>query len=314
MIHIDKKGVWHILLQIILLLLVTSLLLILNKNIIFDFYNNDLSHHLGLWLNGGILLLFALGLSRIIQLLFHYLKEQSNLLTLVQRLEKQYERPIENLNASSTAVWRYHRIVWLAGKNTPVNHAALATTLNARENARLTFVRFIQNILILAGVFGTIVSLSIALLGASDVLASAENLENISVIIDGMSTALSTTMTAIVCFVIFIYFSLRLRTIQTNFIAGVEEMTLFYLLPGITHDKNSLLQSVGQLVAELRQVVKSIHVVQRNHAENAQRLQLVVDDFQQSVGNLDQNMLEIQSILREGFRLAQPPSLPYSKH
>ncbi len=79
--------------------------------------------------------------------------------------------------------------------------------------------------------FGTIVSLSIALLGASDVIRATTEMGGLDMIIHGMSTALSTTMTAIFTYLFFGYFYLRLMDAQTHVVSRIESATSRQLLP-----------------------------------------------------------------------------------
>ena len=104
---------------------------------------------------------------------------------------------------------RYKTLLDLYSRRTAINHNALASTLMAQESSYISFPKFVNNILILTGVFGTIVSLSIALLGASDMLGNINDGDGLGVVIHGMSTALSTTMTAILAYLFFGYFYLK---------------------------------------------------------------------------------------------------------
>jgi hypothetical protein len=55
----------------------------------------------------------------------------------------------------------------------------------------------------LTGIFGTIVSLIFALVGAGRTLGSAVLTEGMAIMLSGMNTALTTTATAITCFFIY---------------------------------------------------------------------------------------------------------------
>ena len=106
----------------------------------------------------------------------------------------------------------------------------VSVDLGSESTTEFTLVRFVHNILILSGVFGTVVSLSIALMGASGLLSSPDNLQKMGTIVSGMSNALSTTVTAIVCYVFFAYFHLRLQDARTQLLANVKNTTL-YIMP-----------------------------------------------------------------------------------
>ena len=106
------------------------------------------------------------------------------------------EAGIQKLS-KSLVVQRYH-ILWNNRMELDrPQQAALSATLLNQEMGRLGLLRLILSVLILVGVFGTVASLSMALVGASDLLSFPQNGGGITVVVHGMSTALSTTMTAI---------------------------------------------------------------------------------------------------------------------
>ena len=68
---------------------------------------------------------------------------------------------------SALIVDRYYAVQTIARQHAEVNQGALAATLVASQTAQFTLVRFVNSILILAGVLGTVVSLAVALMGAA---------------------------------------------------------------------------------------------------------------------------------------------------
>jgi hypothetical protein len=188
----------------------------------------------------------------------------------------------------------------------PINHAALASTLVARESTTISLPKFINNILILTGVFGTIVSLSIALVGASNILdTDQQQAGDMGMVIHGMSTALSTTITAIVCYLIYGYFYIKLTDAQTHVLSGVEQVTTVYLLPRYHHTPESIVHEVAGLVRELRGVASEMRSAQSDYADAGSRLHSLVATLEQRVTPVSEDLRSIKRVLRDGFRLPE---------
>lgn len=259
---------------------------------------------MGVALNGLIIALFVFGLFRIMMVLMRYAREQEMVNRLADNLQEKVARPTASLPNSALAVRRYEKIRWINQQNAPINQAALAASLNASESSRLTLIRFVNNILILTGVFGTVVSLSIALVGASGILDSPESMSQMSVIIGGMSTALSTTITAILCFIAYAYFFLRLNDVKIKLLSNIEDMTSLYILPQITHTEQSIVRDVAKLTIALREAAVKLQTVEQQFITAGQGLQNAVESMHGQVNQVDDNMQEIKELVRKGFRLS----------
>jgi hypothetical protein len=236
-----------------------------------------------------------------------YTREQDALQRFLKRIEEHAPNPSLGLLAGSIIVDRYQAVQAIARQHAEVNQAALASTLAASQSTKFTLVRFVHNILILSGVFGTVVSLSIALMGASGLLSSPDNLQQMGTIVSGMSNALSTTVTAIVCYVVFAYFHLCLQDARTQLLANVENITTLYIMPRFRHVENSLMHDVAVLVAELRTAAETINHIQNRFLQAGDRLQVAVDDLQSAVAHSGDNIRVIRDSIREGFRLDEQP-------
>ena len=202
--------------------------------------------------------------------------------------------------------------------NGEINHAALSAMLNADETTRFGLIRFINNILILTGVFGTIVSLSVALLGASDLIDSADaSLGGMGLVIHGMSTALSTTITAIVAYVIFGYFYTRLNDVQTHCLSGIEQLTSIYLLPKYAATEEAVVNHMADLIKSiivaadklqqtqetLQQTHLNLQHTQQTYETSAQELRQTIAANHERIASMGGELESIKRILREGFRL-----------
>ena len=294
-----------VLLQLILLSIVLTLIILINLQFVSDLYFKNQATRVGYIVNGSILVLFAVGLFRIISLLMRYSLEESALARFLRNVEDEEARPTDKISKNSLIARRYRSVVEISKQNVAVNHSALASTLIATESTRLSLPKFISNILILTGVFGTIVSLSIALLGASNIIDSADGLGNMGMVIHGMSTALSTTNTAIVCYLFFGYFYLKITDVQTQLLSGIEQATALYIMPRFTYQTDSMLHEIGNLVRSLREAAERMGQVEADFADAGRQMNNMMGSYADSVGNLDQNIEEIKRLLRNGFRLPE---------
>ncbi|MGB0846029.1 MAG: hypothetical protein ACPGSM_04860 [Thiolinea sp.] len=294
--------------QIIVMLCLIAGLIFYQRDWVIGFFQTTQTGQMGLILNGSILLLFLFGLFRIILVLLSYAREQGALLQFIERMRDKVANPTYNMSQNSLIVDRFLAIKQISEQHAEVDQGALAATLAASQGARFTLIRFVHNTLILAGVFGTIVSLSVALVGAAGLLDSPDSLEKMGTIIGGMSTALSTTITAIICYVFYTYYHLRLQDIRTQLLANLEDVTSRYIMPQFRTVEGNLMHDVSVLTGELRMAAESITQIQNRFLQAGDRLQLAVDDLQNSIGSGSRDIRIIRDSLREGFRLSEGKS------
>jgi len=294
----------NILFQFLMLSVLVGFLLLVNHEFLLNFYIKNQATNTGYIVNGSILALFLLGIFRIISLLLRYSKEENALSRFVKNVENEESLPTERINKKSLIYNRYIAVLEISKHNVAVNHSALASTLVATESTRLSLPRFISNILILTGVFGTIISLSIALLGASDIIDSADGISGMSIVIHGMSTALSTTATAIVCYLFFGYFYMKLTDVQTELLSGIEQATTLFIMPRFTYQTDSMLHEVGNLVKALHEAARTMTTTQVDFAEAGRNLNELTSTYANRLTQLSSDIEEIKSLLRHGFRLS----------
>src|SRR5690606_10305819 len=165
------------------------------------------------------------------------------------------------------------------------------------------FPRFVNSVLILTGVFGTIVALSIALLGASDMIASITEISGLGTVIHGMSTALSTTMTAIVAYLFFGYFYLRLTDTQTYLISRIEDITATVLPPSFSCTQQTVVKDFSDVIRAAAALVKKLDSSQQKYEETADRLAQVLETYRTQLHHDTSSLDEIVHLLRAGFRL-----------
>ena len=293
----------RMLIRLIVLGAIVVMVLLANYQFINELYLKDQQTPVGLFVNGGILLVFLLGLVKMVTTLSYYMQEEVALSRFVRQFSSDPEKLMKGVSPKSVIARRHNTIQKLSEQHARINHSALAATLKANEHTRTSFTRYVSNILILTGVFGTIVSLSVALMGASHLLDSAQDSSSMGLMIHGMSTALSTTITAILCYLFYGYFYLKLSDAQTYFLSGVEEVTAVYLLPEYSHDSESMLDEVTGLIHGLREAARGMRDIQQEYAEAGNRLHGIAADLGEQMNAMTRSVDGIKELLREGFRL-----------
>ncbi|WP_256857610.1 hypothetical protein [Solemya velum gill symbiont] len=186
---------------------------------------------------------------------------------------------------------------------TPINLGTMTSTLLANESNKIGLPRFINNVLILTGVFGTIVALSIALIGASDMLQTAVESGGMGMVIHGMSTALSTTMTAIACYFFFGYFYFKTTDVQTNLVSAIEEVTNVHLTPKFQVTNENVIYEMTGLLRMLQQLVKKMDHSQLQFSKMENTMAHAIGRFNDQTEAMPAEIDELKAILREGFRL-----------
>jgi len=303
-IHLRRHFSRNTLLRMAALAVLLAALVAWKLDLINSFYFKDQLTRVGIAINGSIVVLFALGLGKMIVTFLSYSREEAALLRFVRNLERGDEAALmKGIPPRSLVGRRYRTLLRLHESHTPINQAALASALVASESTRTSFPKFINNILILSGVFGTIVSLSIALLGATDLLENAVNTGGMGMVVHGMSTALSTTITAIVCYLFFGYFYLKLTDAQTNLVSGIEQVTTNFLVPRFQVQTDTVLYEFTGLIRSLQSLVHQMERSQGRFEEIEKKLTASIGEHNQELRGVGREIGSINRLLRVGFRL-----------
>lgn len=306
---LNRNKSQNILLRLVFFSLLVAGLVFLNLEFIRDVYFHNQLTNTGYIINSVILLLFFFGIIRIMITLIGYMGEEKALIGFVQNLNsKGLDSPLHKVPLDSLIGHRYQVMRKMFENHAPINHSALAATLVAAESSRGSTPRYINNILILTGVFGTIASLSLALLGASDLLENTVNVGGMGIVIHGMSTALNTTITAILCYVFFGYFNMKLADVQTNLISGIEQVTSHYLMPKFQIKTESVLYEFTGLIRSLQVLVDQMQDSQEGLARMEEKMLAQLEQQGQFPRQMLEEMSQVKHILVEGFRLADQKS------
>ncbi len=292
------------LIQMLVVAIFVLAVVIWQRKLLISIYFENQVTSVGWVINGAILFIFILGVIHLLQLLWRYSKEE-------EALEQFYENwrlnnpALQGVARDSIIGERFDTLSEMHSRRAPINHSALAATLVASESSMLSFPKFVNNILILLGVFGTIVSLSISLLGASDLLGADSSVGGIGTVVHGMSTALSTTMTAIVAYLFFGYFYLRLLDNQSGFVSSVEHLTATVLVPHFQVSDDTLINDQAQFLTAAHDLLEEIRSAQSTMATASQELGTVVRALGADIEVGKSSLSRMEVLLREGFRLKE---------
>ena len=289
----------------IILAIAVAALVIWKIDYINAVYFRDQLTATGWIINGAIITLFGLGVLKMIAIFLSYAREEAAMVRFLKNISTESPETLKGVSRKSIISRRFTTLEKLHASHTPVNQSAMASTLVATESTRNSFPRFISNTLILTGVFGTIVSLSLALIGASDLLENAVNVNGMGLVVHGMSTALSTTIRAISCYMYFGYFFVKLTDVQTNLISAIEQVTTTHLMPRFQVQTDNVLYEFTGLIRSLQGLVQQMAQSQSNFTEVEKNLVETVETYRDNVEGMNQELADIKGILRIGFRLGE---------
>ena len=298
----NQRYARKILIQFLVLAVAIIFVVIWQQDFLYAVYAENQVTQVGVFINGGIGVLFFGGIYQIVREFKRLESEEIALNQTLLNLENK-NAALEGVSASSLIANRYETLVDLHRQHAVINHSALAATVVALESSRVSFPKFVHNVLILTGVFGTVVSLSIALLGASDVIVSTTETGGLGMIIHGMSTALSTTMTAIFAYLFFGYFYLRLMEGQTHVVSSLESSTTRILLPMFQIEPEKAAEQLSQIVKTAAALVERLDQSQASYAEVAADLRNLFVSYRDEMQRNSDGLTKMTKVLREGFRL-----------
>ncbi len=293
----------NILIQWLCFLLGSSALLFFFADDLVKIYGVGQPNQVGFALNGLILGLFALGMVRWLLLILRYQQEEHALQQFCTQFSQNPEQALDGIPERRLIHQRFSTLKSMSEQASDIHHQALAATMMAAESTRGGLLRFVQNTLILCGVFGTIVSLSIALFGASDLLEHSVSSSGMGMVIHGMSTALSTTMTAILCYLSFAYFHGALQNVQTNLLTAIEQLSTTQLIPSVQSTPHSVDRQLANLLKAMALLVQEM----RQHSDAVPQLLSHIQTLEQKQQEQHDSQLEamqqLQHTVQQGFRL-----------
>lgn len=282
-------------------------LLIWQRDFVAEIYLKNQITPVGYVINGAIVLLFLAGMARLVNLYVRYGWEERQIARALMNLHERID-PLDQVAPDSIIASRQTTLRELYERRAEINQGALAAALVATEASYLTFPRFVHNVLILLGVFGTVASLLVSLLGASQMLGNTTEFGGLNMVMHGMSTALNTTLTAILGYLVFAYFYMKLLDTQSHVISRVEHITATGLLPRYQSHPEAVMRDITDLVRAATDLTRNMDVTQKAFNTAADRLNTVMANYLERTEHAGEQLLALKALLREGFRL--PPETP----
>jgi len=267
-------------------------------------YSSQQVGQVGWVLNGLVVALFGVGLIRLTMLLLAAWREEQVLAKAMALAPANADLLPTSLPLDSLIGERMVSMQLSQRQHQPIHHDVLASALVARYGSGMTLPRFVNNSLILCGVFGTIVSLSMALVGASDLLNTV-NSSGMGLVIHGMSTALSTTMTAILCYLYFTWLLHSAADVETRLLAAVEQFTVHHLLPLFHVDSESINHQLAELLLSMGVLIERMESAAAAQPDLIAAIASLREQQQQTQLQHSADLERLATLLQQGFRLEQ---------
>jgi hypothetical protein len=304
MIQFKSSYSFNVLLRLIAVTMLVVVLIFYNFDYIQNVYLKNQLTNTGYIINGSIVAIFLLGMAKLVSSLLFYWREERAVGKFIVNVHHEDFNPSDTINKKSLIYHRYVTMQDIYRQHASINQSAMAATMVASESTRLSLPKFVSNILILTGVFGTIISLSIALVGASSLIED-NGIGSMGQVIHGMSTALSTTTTAIICYLLFGYFYLKLTDVQTNLFSAIEQITTQHLMPRFSHQSESMIHQLAELIKSLRHTAANMQLSQQQYLEMGTKVNQITTHYDARVSGMSDDITDIKELLRLGFRLPE---------
>lgn len=256
---------------------------------------------------GAMALALLLSLIRQMQLFGFYQREWGSLSRFVKNNHGHEYDMFQKVRDKALVRQRYSKLADLHQRDGDLDQGALAHLLQGQEDRRLSLPRFIHSILILLGVLGTMISLGVSLEGASDLLNTSDTSAGIGALMGGMATALSTTMLAIIGFILNGFFLDRLANYQKSFLGSLEETTLLYIMPKFEEEEEAdpVDSQLQDLLRSLQGVAKSMMIAQQNLETSQKTLMSSIAQSSEELTGFSKRVDSINNTLKAGFRLEE---------
>ncbi len=290
------------LITLIIVFIVVFVLVILNFSWLKSVYFHNNKTIIGYVINSGILIIFFAGIVKIILEFLRYIKEENAIDRFMLNIKNNVQDKLMGIDKNTLIVNRINIIKEFSKKNFKPDIKILSSFLLSSEQNRKGILEYINNILILTGVFGTVISLIISLLGASNFIKATDE-KSMSLIIHGMSTALNTTFTAIFCFFIFHYFYSKLNQIQEYIALKIEEITYFHIIPEFISSEEKVYFEVDSILKEVKGTIENFTKTQEGLKEYAVKFSKLISLNYEMFRRLEKHYEELKSLIKEGFRL-----------
>lgn len=301
-VHFRPSGLVA-LLQNTLALIGLTVAIYFFQDFLVEFYSGKRTTSAGTTINLVIVSIFLVGTVLIFLNIFKSLREEKNICQFFSSFSKDGRDPLYGIQDKSLIAEQYHFLKNKYDKHERIEADDLSSLLARKLAAQLVMPNYIANILILLGMLGTIVSLAIALLGASTIIENIDQVDDLGAILDGMSTALSTTMTGITSYIFLRFFISRQSVVQNNLEYMMDRITLLYLVPQWEQSPEKINFTVGQLIEKLHKVVATTEEQQTELGIWYKKLGLLIERNIKPDEDLTREMALINRNLREGFRL-----------